>query len=212
MSPNQIERFFATLQAANPLPASELEYTSVFELLAAVLLSAQATDGGVNKATRRLFPVANTPQKIIDLGLDGLETYIKTIGLYRSKARHLMQTCRILVQQHGGEVPRTRQELEQLPGVGRKTANVVLNVAFGEPTCAVDTHIFRVANRTGLAPGKTPLAVEQKLLERVPAKYLNHAHHWLILHGRYVCVARTPRCWQCAVADCCDYAPKTPAP
>ncbi|MBS0404893.1 MAG: endonuclease III [Proteobacteria bacterium] len=212
MSPNQIERFFATLQAANPLPASELEYTSVFELLAAVLLSAQATDVGVNKATRRLFPVANTPQKIIDLGLDGLETYIKTIGLYRSKARHLMQTCRILVQQHGGEVPRTRQELEQLPGVGRKTANVVLNVAFGEPTCAVDTHIFRVANRTGLAPGKTPLAVEQKLLERVPAKYLNHAHHWLILHGRYVCVARTPRCWQCAVADCCDYAPKTPAP
>ena len=212
MSPNQIERFFATLQAANPLPASELEYTSVFELLAAVLLSAQATDVGVNKATRRLFPVANTPKKIIDLGLDGLETYIKTIGLYRSKARHLMQTCRILVQQHGGEVPRTRQELEQLPGVGRKTANVVLNVAFGEPTCAVDTHIFRVANRTGLAPGKTPLAVEQKLLERVPAKYLNHAHHWLILHGRYVCVARTPRCWQCAVADCCDYAPKTPAP
>ena len=212
MSPNQIERFFATLQAANPLPASELEYTSVFELLAAVLLSAQATDVGVNKATRRLFPVANKPQKIIDLGLDGLETYIKTIGLYRSKARHLMQTCRILVQQHGGEVPRTRQELEQLPGVGRKTANVVLNVAFGEPTCAVDTHIFRVANRTGLAPGKTPLAVEQKLLERVPAKYLNHAHHWLILHGRYVCVARTPRCWQCAVADCCDYAPKTPAP
>ncbi len=212
MSPNQIERFFATLQAANQLPASELEYTSVFELLAAVLLSAQATDVGVNKATRRLFPVANTPQKIIDLGLDGLETYIKTIGLYRSKARHLMQTCRILVQQHGGEVPRTRQELEQLPGVGRKTANVVLNVAFGEPTCAVDTHIFRVANRTGLAPGKTPLAVEQKLLERVPAKYLNHAHHWLILHGRYVCVARTPRCWQCAVADCCDYAPKTPAP
>ena len=212
MKPAAIHAFFATLQAANPQPQTELEYTSVFELLAAVLLSAQATDVGVNKATRRLFPVANTPQKIIDLGLDGLETYIKTIGLYRSKARHLMQTCRILVQQHGGEVPRTRQELEQLPGVGRKTANVVLNVAFGEPTCAVDTHIFRVANRTGLAPGKTPLAVEQKLLERVPAKYLNHAHHWLILHGRYVCVARTPRCWQCAVADCCDYAPKTPAP
>ena len=212
MKPRDIEPFFATLKAANPQPNTELEYTNVFELLAAVLLSAQATDVGVNKATRRLFPVANTPQKIIDLGLDGLETYIKTIGLYRSKARHLMQTCRILVQQHGGEVPRTRHELEQLPGVGRKTANVVLNVAFGEPTCAVDTHIFRVANRTGLAPGKTPLAVEQKLLERVPAKYLNHAHHWLILHGRYVCVARTPRCWQCAVADCCDYAPKTPAP
>ncbi len=212
MSPNQIERFFATLQAANPLPASELEYTSVFELLTAVLLSAQATDVGVNKATRRLFPVANTPQKIIDLGMEGLEGYIKTIGLYRSKARHLMQTCRILVERHGGEVPRTREELEQLPGVGRKTANVVLNVAFGEPTCAVDTHIFRVANRTGLAPGKTPLAVEQKLLARVPAAYLPHAHHWLILHGRYVCVARTPRCWQCAVADCCDYTPKTPAP
>ena len=211
MSPNQIERFFATLQAANPLPASELEYTSVFELLAAVLLSAQATDVGVNKATRRLFPVANTPQKIIDLGLDGLETYIKTIGLYRSKARHLMQTCRILVQQHGGEVPRTRQELEQLPGVGRKTANVVLNVAFGEPTMAVDTHIFRVGNRTGLAPGKTPLAVEQQLLRRVPERYLKHAHHWLILHGRYVCLARKPRCWECAVADCCDFKPKTPA-
>ena len=212
MNAQQIDRFFATLKAANPLPASELEYTSVFELLTAVLLSAQATDVGVNKATRRLFPVANTPQKIIDLGMEGLEGYIKTIGLYRSKARHLMQTCRILVERHGGEVPRTREELEQLPGVGRKTANVVLNVAFGEPTCAVDTHIFRVANRTGLATGKTPLAVEQKLLARVPAAYLSHAHHWLILHGRYVCVARTPRCWQCAVADCCDYAPKTPAP
>ena len=212
MNAQQIDRFFATLKAANPLPASELEYTSVFELLTAVLLSAQATDVGVNKATRRLFPVANTPQKIIDLGMEGLEGYIKTIGLYRSKARHLMQTCRILVERHGGEVPRTREELEQLPGVGRKTANVVLNVAFGEPTMAVDTHIFRVSNRTGLAPGKTPLAVELKLLQRVPAQYLTHAHHWLILHGRYVCVARTPRCWQCAVADCCDYAPKTPAP
>ena len=212
MKRQDIEPFFATLQAANPHPVTELEYTSVFELLAAVLLSAQATDVGVNKATRRLFPVANTPQKIIDLGLDGLETYIKTIGLYRSKARHLMQTCAILLREHGGEVPRTREALEGLPGVGRKTANVVLNVAFGEPTMAVDTHIFRVANRTGLAPGKTPLAVEQKLLARVPAAYLPHAHHWLILHGRYVCVARTPRCWQCAVADCCDYAPKTPAP
>ena len=212
MTPKQIEHFFATLQAANPHPQSELEYSSVFELLAAVLLSAQATDAGVNKATRRLFPVANTPQKILALGQDGLEGYIKTIGLFRSKARHLLETCRILIERHGGEVPATRAELEALPGVGRKTANVVLNVAFGEPTCAVDTHIFRVANRTGLAPGKTPLAVEQKLLERVPAKYLNHAHHWLILHGRYVCVARTPRCWQCAVADCCDYAPKTPAP
>ncbi len=212
MTPAQIETFFATLQAANPLPASELEYSSVFELLTAVLLSAQTTDIGVNKATRRLFPVANTPQAILDLGVERLEAHIKTIGLYRSKAKHLMQTCRILVERHGGEVPRTRAELEALPGVGRKTANVVLNVAFGEPTMAVDTHIFRVANRTGLAPGKTPLAVEQALLKRVPPKYLNHAHHWLILHGRYVCLARTPRCWECAVASCCDYQPKTPAP
>ena len=212
MTPAQIETFFATLQAANPLPASELEYTSVFELLTAVLLSAQATDVGVNKATRRLFPVANTPQAILDLGIERLEGYIKTIGLFRSKAKHLMQTCHILVERHGGEVPRTRAELEALPGVGRKTANVVLNVAFGEPTMAVDTHIFRVSNRTGLAPGKTPLAVELKLLQRVPPKYMNHAHHWLILHGRYVCLARTPRCWECAVADCCDYQPKTKAP
>ena len=212
MNAQQIDTFFATLQAANPLPASELEYTSVFELLTAVLLSAQATDAGVNKATRQLFPVANTPQAILDLGIERLETYIKTIGLYHAKARHLMQTCRILMERHGGEVPRTRAELEALPGVGRKTANVVLNVAYGEPTMAVDTHIFRVANRTGLAPGKTPLAVELKLLQRVPDKYLPHAHHWLILHGRYVCQARTPRCWQCAVADCCDYQPKTPAP
>ena len=212
MTPAQIETFFATLQAANPQPASELEYTSVFELLTAVLLSAQATDVGVNKATRRLFPVANTPQAILDLGIDALEGHIKTIGLYRSKARHLMQTCRILLERHGGEVPHTREALEALPGVGRKTANVVLNVAFGEPTMAVDTHIFRVSNRTGLAPGQTPLAVERKLLERVPGKYMTHAHHWLILHGRYVCLARTPRCWECAVASCCDYQPKTPAP
>ena len=212
MTPAQIETFFATLQAANPQPASELEYTSVFELLAAVLLSAQATDVGVNKATRRLFPIANTPQQILDLGVERLEEHIKTIGLFRSKAKHLMQTCRILVERHGGEVPRTREELEALPGVGRKTANVVLNVAFGEPTMAVDTHIFRVANRTGLAPGKTPLAVELKLLQRVPAQYLKHAHHWLILHGRYVCQARKPRCWECAVASCCDFPPKTPAP
>ena len=212
MTPAQIDRFFATLQAANPQPASELEYTSVFELLTAVLLSAQATDVGVNKATRRLFPVANTPRQILALGLQRLEGHIKTIGLYRSKARHLMQTCAILVERHGGEVPRTRAELEALPGVGRKTANVVLNVAFGEPTMAVDTHIFRVGNRTGLAPGKTPLAVEQQLLRRVPERYLVHAHHWLILHGRYVCLARKPRCWECAVADCCDFKPKTPAP
>ena len=211
MTPAQIDRFFATLQAANPQPASELEYTSVFELLTAVLLSAQATDVGVNKATRRLFPVANTPRQILALGLERLEGHIKTIGLYRSKARHLMQTCAILVERHGGEVPRTRSELEALPGVGRKTANVVLNVAFGEPTMAVDTHIFRVGHRTGLAPGKTPLAVEQQLLRRVPERYLKHAHHWLILHGRYVCLARKPRCWECAVADCCDFKPKTPA-
>ena len=204
--------FFATLQAANPAPATELEYTTPFELLAAVLLSAQATDVGVNKATRKLYPVANTPQAILDLGLEGLEGYIKTIGLYRSKARHLMETCRMLVEQHGGEVPRSREALEALPGVGRKTANVVLNVAFGEPTIAVDTHIFRVSNRTGLAPGKTPLVVELKLGKRVPVEYRLHAHHWLILHGRYVCVARKPRCWECAVAAYCDFKPKTPAP
>lgn len=203
-----IEPFFATLKAANPQPNTELEYTSVFELLAAVLLSAQATDVGVNKATRRLFPVANTPQKILALGLDGLENHIRTIGLYRSKARHLMETCRILVDQHGGEVPRTREALEALPGVGRKTANVVLNVAFGEPTMAVDTHIFRVGNRTGLAPGKTPYEVEMQLLKRVPAAYLVDAHHWLILHGRYICQARKPLCGQCAVAGYCDFRPK----
>ena len=205
-----IEPFFATLKAANPQPNTELEYTSVFELLSAVLLSAQATDVGVNKATRRLFPVANTPQKILALGLDGLEGYIKTIGLYRSKAKHLMETCRILVEQHGGEVPRTREALEALPGVGRKTANVVLNVAFGEPTMAVDTHIFRVGNRTGLAPGKTPYEVEMQLLKRVPAAYLVDAHHWLILHGRYICQARKPLCGQCAVSRYCDFKPKTP--
>ncbi|MBP7451359.1 MAG: endonuclease III [Ottowia sp.] len=211
MTPVQIETFFATLQAANPQPQSELEYTSVFELLTAVLLSAQATDVGVNKATRKLFPVANTPAQILALDQDGLEGYIKTIGLYRSKARHLLETCRILLERHGGEVPHTREALEALPGVGRKTANVVLNVAFGEPTMAVDTHIFRVGNRTGLAPGKTPYEVEQKLLNRVPAKYMEHAHHWLILLGRYVCQARKPRCWECRVSACCDFAPKTPA-
>ncbi|RKJ96372.1 endonuclease III [Alicycliphilus denitrificans] len=212
MKTEDIEPFFAALQAANPQPNTELEYTSVFELLTAVLLSAQATDVGVNKATRRLFPVANTPQTILDLGLEGLEGYIKTIGLYRSKARHLMQTCRILVERHGGQVPRTREALEQLPGVGRKTANVVLNVAFGEATMAVDTHIFRVGNRTGLAPGRNPLEVEKRLLERVPPQYMVDAHHWLILLGRYVCQARKPRCWECVVAPYCGYQPKTPAP
>ena len=212
MTPAQIETFFATLQAANPLPASELEYTSVFELLTAVLLSAQATDVGVNKATRKLFPVANTPAAMLALGIEGLEPYIKTIGLYRSKARHLLQTCALLIERHGGEVPRTRAELEALPGVGRKTANVVLNVAFGEPTMAVDTHIFRVSNRTGLAPGATPLAVEKQLLRRVPEPYRVHAHHWLILLGRYICQARKPRCYECPVASNCHFTPKTPAP
>ena len=212
MKKSDIEPFFATLQAANPSPETELEYDTPFELLAAVLLSAQATDVGVNKATRQLFPVANTPQAILDLGVEGLEPYIKTIGLYRSKARHLVEACRMLVELHGGEVPRTRAELEALPGVGRKTANVVLNVAFGEPTMAVDTHIFRVGNRTGLAPGKTPLEVELKLEKRVPEAYRLHAHHWLILHGRYTCVARKPLCWKCAVSPYCDYKPKTQAP
>jgi endonuclease III len=212
MHQKQIEPFFATLRAANPLPTSELEFTTPFELLVAVLLSAQATDVGVNKATRKLFPVANTPQAILDLGIDRLEDYIRTIGLYRGKARNLIATCRILVDQYGGEVPRTREKLEALPGVGRKTANVILNVAFGEEAMAVDTHIFRVSNRTGLAPGKNPLEVEQALMKRVPKEYLVDAHHWLILHGRYVCVARKPKCWQCAVIQYCDYQPKTPPP
>lgn len=212
MKKEHIEPFFATLKAANPQPNTELEYTSVFELLAAVLLSAQATDVGVNKATRRLFPVANTPQAILNLGLPVLESYIQTIGLFRSKAKHLMQTCQILVEQHGGEVPRTREALEALPGVGRKTANVVLNVAFGEATMAVDTHIFRVGNRTGLAPGANPYEVEMGLLKRIPAAYLVDAHHWLILLGRYVCQARKPQCWQCQVSAWCDFKPKTPRP
>jgi endonuclease-3 len=205
MNASQIERFFTTLKVANPAPQTELSYASVFELLTAVLLSAQATDVGVNKATRRLFAVANTPAQILALGLEGLESHIKTIGLYRSKARHLLQTCQILIEQHGGEVPRSREALEALPGVGRKTANVVLNVAFGEPTMAVDTHIFRVSNRTGLAPGKTPLAVELGLLKRVPEAYLVDAHHWLILHGRYICQARKPLCSACAVVKECDF-------
>ena len=212
MKKNHIPLFFATLKTANPQPNTELEYTTVFELLAAVLLSAQATDVGVNKATRKLFPVAGTPQKILALGLDGLEAHIKTIGLYHSKAKHLLETCRILVEQHGGEVPRTREALEALPGVGRKTANVVLNVAFGEPTMAVDTHIFRVGNRTGLAPGKTPLAVEMQLMKRIPPAYLVDAHHWLILHGRYVCQARKPLCWQCGVVAYCSFKAKTASP
>lgn len=212
MKPAEIEAFFQTLQAANPHPETELNHSTPFELLTAVLLSAQATDVGVNKATAKLFPVANTPAAILALGEEGLCEHIRTIGLYKSKARHLLETCRIIIEQHGGEVPRSRESLEALPGVGRKTANVVLNVAFGEPTMAVDTHIFRLGNRTGLAPGKTPLAVELKLLKRIPAPYLQNAHHWLILHGRYVCQARKPRCWECGVAAPCHFKSKTPAP
>lgn len=209
MNSDAIQRFFVTLRDANPQPASELEYSSVFELLAAVLLSAQATDVSVNKATRRLFPVANTPARIVALGVEGVEAYIRTIGLFRNKAKNLVATARILLEQHGGQVPRSREALEALPGVGRKTANVVLNVAWGEPTCAVDTHIFRVGNRTGLAPGRTPYEVEMQLLRRIPAEFARDAHHWLILHGRYVCQARKPRCRACAVADCCDFDAKT---
>ncbi len=205
MQPSAIEGFFATLKAANPAPVTELEYTSVFELLSAVLLSAQATDVSVNKATRRLFAVANTPQAMLELGQAGLENYIRTIGLFRSKAKHLLQTCRMLIDRHDGVVPRTREALQALPGVGRKTANVVLHVAFGEATMAVDTHLFRLANRTGLAPGKTPYEVELKLLERIPSAYLVNAHHWLILHGRYVCQARKPLCGQCGVRPYCDF-------
>jgi len=203
---------FETLREVNPTPETELEYSSPFELLIAVLLSAQATDVGVNKATRKLYPVAHTPQQILDLGEAGLIEYIKTIGLYKTKAKHVMETCRILVEQHGGKVPPVREALEALPGVGRKTANVVLNVAFGHPTIAVDTHIFRVANRTGLAPGKNPDAVEQKLLKVTPTEFMHDAHHWLILHGRYVCKARKPECWHCAIEPLCEFKPKTPAP
>ncbi len=212
MKKQDIAPFFATLKAANPQPVTELEYTSVFELLTAVLLSAQATDVSVNKATRKLFVAANTPRAMLDLGLDQLEEHIKTIGLFHSKAKHLLQTCQMLVEQHGGVVPRTREALEALPGVGRKTANVVLNSAFGEATMAVDTHIFRMGNRTGLAPGKTPLEVELKLLKRIPSEYLVDAHHWLILHGRYVCTARSPRCWECAVSNYCSFKPKNTMP
>lgn len=205
MKPDAIAPFFATLAAANPQPQTELAFTSVFELLAAVLLSAQATDVSVNKATRALFALAPTPQKMLDLGLGRVTELVRTIGLFRTKAKHLVQTCQILVDQHGGQVPRSREALQALPGVGRKTANVVLNVAFGEPTMAVDTHIFRVSNRTGLAPGRNPLQVEEVLLRRVPARYLVDAHHWLILHGRYVCQARQPQCDRCTVRPWCDF-------
>ena len=206
MTPDGVEAFFATLAEANPAPQTELAYTSVFELLIAVLLSAQATDVGVNKATRALFARAPTPQRMLALGLEQVTEHIRTIGLYRTKARHVIETCRLLVEQHGGRVPATREALQALPGVGRKTANVVLNVAFGAPTMAVDTHIFRVANRTGLAPGKDVRAVESALERRVPARYLEHAHHWLILHGRYVCQARKPQCAVCSVRAWCDHA------
>jgi endonuclease-3 len=204
--------FFERLKAANPHPETELEYTSPFELLVAVILSAQATDVSVNKVTRRLYPLANTPEMLIALGEPALQKALETIGLYRTKARNVLATCRLLIERHGSRVPRERAALEALPGVGRKTANVVLNTIFGEPTVAVDTHIFRVANRTGLAPGKDPLAVEHALTKVVPSAYLQDAHHWLILHGRYTCKARAPLCTRCVVADLCRFAPKSGAP
>jgi endonuclease-3 len=211
MKAEQRQEMFARLRDRNPQPTTELEYASPFELLVAVILSAQATDKGVNIATRKLFPRANTPAAILALGEAGLVEYVKTIGLYKGKAKNIIATCRLLLERHGGEVPRDRDSLESLPGVGRKTANVVLNTAFGEPTMAVDTHIFRVANRTGLAPGKTVLAVEKKLLRNVPSEFLQDAHHWLILHGRYVCKARKPACPACVIADLCGYRRKTRA-
>lgn len=202
-------QIFSRLREANPNPTTELNWSNNFELLAAVLLSAQATDVGVNKATDKLFPAANTPQAIIDLGLEGLKSYIKTIGLFNTKAANLMKTCHILVEKHAGEVPQTRKELEALPGVGRKTANVVLNTAFGQATIAVDTHIYRVSNRTGIAPGKNVDEVEQKLLRHVPTEFKKDIHHWLILHGRYTCIARKPRCLSCIIEDLCEFKDKT---
>lgn len=203
---------FSRLRAANPDPRSELEYQTPFELLISVILSAQATDKSVNLATKPLFRRHNTPEKINALGVDGLIEYIQSIGLFRSKAKHIIETCRLLIGQHGGIVPADRESLEKLPGVGRKTANVVLNVAFGEPTMAVDTHIFRLSNRIGIAPGKTPLAVELQLLKYVPQEFMHGAHHWLILHGRYVCKARKPECPKCSIIDLCDYKSKTVEP
>ncbi|TRM54769.1 endonuclease III [Achromobacter sp. LC458] len=202
---------FARLQAANPNPTTELEYDTPFQLLIAVLLSAQATDKSVNIATRKFFPHYGTPQALLALGEEGLSDYIKTIGLYRTKAKNTIATCRILLEHHGGQVPTTREALESLPGVGRKTANVVLNTAFGQPTMAVDTHIFRVSNRTGIAPGKNVLEVEEKLVKFIPREYIQDAHHWLILHGRYICVARKPKCPQCGISDLCEFKQKTPA-
>jgi endonuclease III len=212
MNPEKRREIFARLKAANPHPTTELEYTTPFELLIAVILSAQATDVSVNKATRQLYPVANTPATIHALGVEGLIPYVQTIGLYRNKAKNVIETCRILLEQHGGEVPRDREALQALPGVGRKTANVVLNTAFGVPAMAVDTHIFRVSNRTGIAPGKNVDIVEQKLMKFVPSEYLMDAHHWLILHGRYICTARSPQCWNCLIADLCEFKSKTPQP
>jgi endonuclease-3 len=212
MNRDKRTEIYSRWQRQNPNPTTELHYDSPFELLIAVILSAQATDVSVNKATEKLFPVANTPAAIARLGVRGLTPYIRHIGLFNSKAKNVIETCRILQARHGGEVPRDRAALEALPGVGRKTANVVLNTAFGEPTIAVDTHIFRVANRTGLARGKTPLEVEKRLTRLTPEPFLKDAHHWLILHGRYVCKARTPECWRCLIADLCEYRRKTPAP
>lgn len=212
MNAQKCREIFLCFQRANPDPKTELIYTSSFELLIAVMLSAQATDVSVNKATRKLFPIANTPKAILDLGVDGLIPFIQTIGLYRTKAKHVIETCRLLIDLHDGQVPQTRESLQNLPGVGRKTANVLLNTAFDQPTMAVDTHIFRVANRTGLALGKNVDEVEQKLLKRIPAEFMMGAHHWLILHGRYTCKAQKPACWNCMIAQYCDYKQKTPAP
>jgi endonuclease-3 len=212
MNPAKRRAIYETLRALNPHPTTELEYSSPFELLVAVVLSAQATDKSVNAATRALYKVANTPRAMVALGEDGLAGYIRTIGLYRTKARNVIGLSRLLLERHGGDVPRERAALEALPGVGRKTANVVLNTAFGQPTIAVDTHIFRVANRTGLAPGGTVDAVEARLEKFTPDEFRKDAHHWLILHGRYICKARTPECWRCPVAAWCEYKPKTPAP
>jgi len=209
MNAEQRIAFFEQLKANNPKPSTELEYSSPFELLTAVLLSAQATDISVNKGTRRLFPIANTPAALLALGEAGVRPYIQHIGLYKTKGRHLQETCRILMKQHGGEVPKKREDLEALPGVGRKTANVILNTAFGEATIAVDTHIFRVSNRTGLAPGRNVAEVEKKLMKRVPQEFLHDAHHWLILHGRYICKARNPDCAPCVVEPLCSYKQKT---
>ena len=212
MNAEKRKQIFERLKSANPHPTTELEYTTPFELLIAVILSAQATDVSVNKATRKLYAVANTPEKIYALGVEGLIPYVQTIGLYRNKAKNVIDTCRLLIEQHHSKVPRDRESLQALPGVGRKTANVVLNTAFGQPAMAVDTHIFRVSNRTGIAPGKNVDIVEQKLMKFVPHDYLMDAHHWLILHGRYTCLARSPQCWNCLIADLCEYKPKTHQP